>query len=105
MVNFADLIISGVSEDINLTVSCTNQADFMASTTFAVQVHAYPETGLLKQSDVQFSYNGNQELVADLLNALAASMASQESTRKKRSVVSSSTLVFAKNLKHNWPEF
>lgn len=88
-----------------LKVTCTDEADFnhiaMSPKMF---IHPFPETGLLRETDVGFSFKGKYDYVQQVLDAFSAALNhSAAPARKRRSF--SGKVNFTKESKKNWPIF
>lgn len=59
-----------------LDVSCSDADEFNhVGTSPEFNVHPYPETGNLKNTDTAFNYKGDAKTLASIMEALAAAMA------------------------------
>lgn len=97
---FDDLSINEAGLDYTATVSCSSvnyEAGVISATSPPFSVHIYPKTGLLRKSDIVFTYRGPYQEVMSLVTGFDSSMGSISCTgcpagsvgsRKKRETAS-----------------
>lgn len=67
---FDDLTIDKVEEGIYVNAVCEDQADFSKQArSEKFNIHPYPETGLLQETDTGFTYKGSIKYVQSVLTA------------------------------------
>jgi len=106
---FTDLSIEEIEEGLSLRAVCEDDGDF-AKTAMSdkFNIHSFPETGMLQETDTGFTYKGSAEYVSTVLDAFEGLVKGKKKTLWSKSTDDANTkenkVFLSEEMMAMWPE-
>jgi len=110
---FDDLTINEIEEGISIRALCEDDGDFAKVVMSAkFNIHSFPETGMLQETDTGFTYKGSAEYVSTVLEAFEGLIKSNQMSAEPRSAIAATKtedvkddkVFLTKEIMAMWPE-
>eukprot|EP00088_Acartia_fossae_P014166 TRINITY_DN17558_c0_g1_i1.p1 TRINITY_DN17558_c0_g1~~TRINITY_DN17558_c0_g1_i1.p1 ORF type:complete len:632 (-),score=102.60 TRINITY_DN17558_c0_g1_i1:124-2019(-) len=105
---FDDLTIDNIEEGIYLGAYCEDTGDFYkVAMSQRFNIHSFPETGMLQETDTGFTYKGSAQYIEPVLNAFESLMEQNSRRIEPRSTIEDAPkkLKLTSEMMAMWPQF